>query len=270
MMLPFPLPLMVTFLSVCLLAPGQDDSTSPDAAAASQSAGLSALARAVEASSVADPNRPVYDFTATGTITYFWAGEEVSGPATVRGRTGGQFRLDAMLPSGTRFLSISRGIGSIREPGAEARPLPLHITMNMGVETFPYLDLSTTVNDPQTVVIDLGLTELQGGPAQQVRVRRAYSQGEDPDGTLTRLSTKDYFIEPVSGLLLKTLSMTYPMETLTEEYPREMEFENYSIFSGVKMPALIREKIIGQTTWEFRISDVTFNTGLTDLDFVIP
>ena len=27
----------------------------------------------------------IQDFTGTGTITYFWAGQEVSGPVTVRG-----------------------------------------------------------------------------------------------------------------------------------------------------------------------------------------
>ncbi len=262
-------PLIVTFLSICLLAPGQEEPASTDAAA-SQSAGLSALARAIEASGVADPIRPVYDFTATGTIIYFWAGEEVSGPATVRGRTGGQFRLDAVLPNGTRSFSVSRGIGSIREPGSEVKLFPFHITLNLGVEAFPYLDLTTAVNDPQTGVVDQGLVDHPGGQAQQVRVRHVFSQAEDPDGTLTTLSTKDYFVDPVSGLLLKTLSMAHPMETLTEEHPREVEFENYSIFSGVKIPTLVREKIIGQTTWELRISEVTFNTGLTDLDFVIP
>ena len=61
--------------------------------------------------------------------------------------------------------------------------------------------------------------------------------------------------------------MIHPQETLTESFPHEMEFGNYSVFEGVRVPTLIREKLIGQTTWEVRISSVTFNSGLTDADF---
>ncbi len=38
----------------------------------------------------------VQDFTASGTITYYWAGQQVQGPATVRGRGTDQFRLDRL------------------------------------------------------------------------------------------------------------------------------------------------------------------------------
>lgn len=45
---------------------------------------------------------PVRVFTATGTITYFWAWEQVQGSATVPERRSDYFRLDANIPDGTR------------------------------------------------------------------------------------------------------------------------------------------------------------------------
>ena len=41
-------------------------------------------------------------FTANGSITYYWGGEQVQGSATLRARGHDQFRLDANLPEGTR------------------------------------------------------------------------------------------------------------------------------------------------------------------------
>lgn len=63
--------------------------------------------------------------------------------------------------------------------------------------------------------------------------------------------------------------MTHPAQTLTDNLAHEMEFENYQPLKGMNVPTLIREKIIGQTIWELRLSGIAVNTGLTDLDFVL-
>jgi len=244
---------------------GQDATTAIDTSADSTSANI--LLQAVNASGVSDPSRPVTDFTATGKITYFWAGEEVSGTATLLGRRGGQFRLDAQLPNGTRSIRVSRGIGWIKETDRQVRAMPMHNAINMGTMTFPILDIATSLDDPETRTQYLGSEVISGVQANRVRVQRTFSSSQDPDGTLAKLCEREYFIDPGSGLLVKTLDMIHPEETLTESYLHEMEFDNYSVFEGVRVPTLIREKIIGQTTWELQISNVTFNTGLTDANF---
>jgi hypothetical protein len=63
--------------------------------------------------------------------------------------------------------------------------------------------------------------------------------------------------------------MTHPVETLTENYPREIEFQNYQNMNGLNVPTLVREKIAGQTTWELRLTSIAFNSGLTDFDFTL-
>src|SRR5688572_14933629 len=42
------------------------------------------------------------DFEATGSITYYWAGEEVTGSVVIKGKGTEEFRLDAALPDGQR------------------------------------------------------------------------------------------------------------------------------------------------------------------------
>ncbi len=60
----------------------------------------------------------IQDFTATGTITYFWAGQQVAGTATVKARGADQFRIDANLAQGTRSHAVSRGRGALNRSSA--------------------------------------------------------------------------------------------------------------------------------------------------------
>jgi len=63
-------------------------------------------------------------FSASGAITYYWAGKEVKGSVVVRGRGADQFRLDAVLPEGTRSWAVSWGKGSIKE--ADGKRATIH------------------------------------------------------------------------------------------------------------------------------------------------
>src|SRR5207245_11596550 len=66
--------------------------------------GVAVLIQSVNASGATNPLKPIQDFIATGTIAYFWAGEQVQGSATVKGRGSDQFRLDANLPSSSACI----------------------------------------------------------------------------------------------------------------------------------------------------------------------
>jgi hypothetical protein len=67
----------------------------------------------------------------------------------------------------------------------------------------------------------------------------------------------------------KTGDLTHPVETLTESYSHEVELEDYTAMSGVAVPTLMREKVSGQTLWEFRLTNITFNTDNADADFSV-
>ena len=239
--------------------------------------GVDVLIQSVNASGATNALKPIQDFTATGTITYFWAGEQVQGPATVKGRAPDQFRLDANLPSspacvgcpGTRSYAVSHGTGALRNPDGAIKTLPLHNTVNVGVLTFPYLTISAALSDPATIIAYVGLVTLNGGQVQQVRVQRLFSSEADPDGTISKLCITDYFVDPPTNLVLKIADMTHPFQTLGEDMIHEVEFDNYLPVNGIHFPMFVREKTIGQTMWELSVSGISFNTGLTDFDFVI-
>jgi hypothetical protein len=209
----------------------------------------------------------IQDFTGTGTITYFWAGEQVSGPATVRGRGSDQFRLDANLPQGTRSYAVSHGHGSLREVTGKISEIPYHNTVNVGILTFPYSAIATALRDPLTSVAYVGLVEISGRQAHQVRLARHLSPSQDPADRLSRLMIADYFVDAASSLLVQVSDKTHPVESSLKDYPHEIELADYRNINGVNIPLRVQERFMGQLIWELRLTEVTFSAGLTDSDF---
>ena len=208
-------------------------------------------------------------FTASGSITYFWAGQAIQSNATIRAKGGNQFRLDADVPGGTRSVALSRRSGKRKDADGKLTEIPAHNTTSLGGTSFPYLSIAAVLNDPAYSIAYVGLADVGVRQAHQVRVTKIFPKDTDPDGVLAKLSQTDYFIDPQSSLVVKTADFTHPIENLNENYLREMELDSYTAMKGVAVPTIVREKIAGQTTWEFRLSTITFNTTLTDAYFVI-
>ncbi len=70
---------------------------------------ISILSQAVNAVGGHATVAGIQDFTATGTITYSWAGEAVPGTVTVYGKGVHQFRMDANVSGGTQSLTVNFG-----------------------------------------------------------------------------------------------------------------------------------------------------------------
>jgi hypothetical protein len=102
----------------------------------------------------------IKDLTATGTITYYWGGKEVKGTASVRALGTDKFRLDADLLEGKRSLVVTRFVGWVQEPGGTSRKIPLHNTINLGILSFPHLNLVAANSDSLTEVSLVGTVKI--------------------------------------------------------------------------------------------------------------
>jgi hypothetical protein len=101
----------------------------------------------------------------------------------------------------------------------------------------------------------------------RIRVSPNIPAERDPLGIMKQLSWIDYLADTRTYLVAKTTDLTHPKETITESYLHEIELEEYTAMSGIAVPTLIREKVDGQTTWEFRLSTIVFNPNFSDADF---
>jgi hypothetical protein len=212
----------------------------------------------------------VRDFTMTGTVTFFWAGDKVQGSATLRGRGADQFRLDAVLPQGTRSYAFSHGTGALKDTDGSLNSIPAHNTVNLSPLSFPYLAMAGAMASPLTTVSYLGLvTDDAGRQLYKVRIQRNFSGDVDPDGTLASLCVTDYFLDRETLLAVKTVDTTHALQNLKENYAHEVDLENYSATNGIQFPMRVREKVGGATIWEFLATAVAINTGLADQDFAL-
>ena len=101
----------------------------------------------------------IQDFAASGTITYYWAGKEVHGNVSIRGRGAAQFRLDATLPEGTRSWVVSNGAGSLKESNGNATRIPYHNAINLSSLTLPSVYVVAALYDPTVSISYVGLTK---------------------------------------------------------------------------------------------------------------
>jgi hypothetical protein len=209
----------------------------------------------------------IQDFTATGTITYSWAGQQVPGPVTVKGRGSDQFRLDATLTDGTLPLVTSHMQGSLKKANGSVSSVPFSALVNFGTPTLVFPELTAALADPLTSIFYMGSLQIGGLQMYQIRIARNLDATEDPDGTLGKLRTKDIFIDSSSFLPFKAADTVQQGGNSGTTYKREYVFSDYRKVLGIQIPYHVVEAFAGQQTWMVQLDSITFNSGLSDADF---
>jgi len=233
--------------------------------------GAAALEQALSAAGGLKALLAIQDFTATGTITYYWGGNQVQAPAKLFGRAPDQFRLDSSLPQGTRSYAVSHGAGALKDTGGNVIPIPFHNTINVGVLSFPFFPILARLNDPGVAFTDLGMGPNPSGSGQLhlIQTQKQFAAKADPAAVLSNLTTTVFYLDATTNLPVGISDSTHPVETATKNYPHWVYYGNYTSVGGVQVPMLIREAVGGQTVWELRLSSIQFNAGLTDANFTM-
>src|SRR2546426_7483455 len=81
----------------------------------------------------------IRDFVATGSITYYWAGQEIQGTLQIRQAGLGNLRLDANLPSAVRSWSVHRGVALLRDTDATTKSISYLSATALGDWGLPFL-----------------------------------------------------------------------------------------------------------------------------------
>ncbi len=228
---------------------------------------LAVLTQALNAAGGVTAVAAIQDFTGTGTITYYWAGEEVKGSASIRGKGSAEFRLDATSPDGTRSWAVAGEKGTIIESNGTTSPIPYHNTVHLGLLTLPIARIPAAINDSSVALTYLGSVAVNGRAAEVIRLQHTFEAGADIDGTLTRLYTMDFYIDPGTFLIVKTQDNVYPQRNSQEPYAHELFFSDYRTVNGVSVPYAVKERISAQQTWALQLNSIALNTGLSDADF---
>jgi hypothetical protein len=252
------------------LSSQQTQSAAATTAAVRDPQAIGVLQQALSAAGVTAAAQ-VRDFTETGNVTYYWAGQEVNGTVTLRGRGTDEFRFDAALStqSGTQSWAVSDDQGTSQAINGTTTAIPFWNGTNLGQLTIPHLALAAALSDSTMSVTTLGQMTLNGQAVIDIRMQKVFSQKDDPSGELTKWSTRDYVFDPTTYALVEMWDTIYPNDVPARAYLHELIFSNFQIQNGVAIPSSITEKVVGQQTWSIQVSSTTFNTGLTAATFTL-
>jgi hypothetical protein len=268
--------LLLFLLSLCLSVWAQQTANQQQASAASggqdpQAVGV--LNQSLAAAGGATAIRAITDYTATGNVSYHWNPEE-EGTVAIQGLGVTGIRIDAYLPSGVRSQAIHEGQTSIKGPQGNLWQYPPSYSIPSS-EAFPYqpplfpsglvmpyLPLALVLNNARYSISYLGVVQVDGQSVHDIQVQRILANPTKPD-SMAWYHRIDFFIT------VDTLQIVMTQDNVPNNVVHQVRFSNYKQLGGILVPFAISERMGGQNTNDFQLSQVNFNLGLQDSAFVI-
>lgn len=205
----------------------------------------------------------IQDYTGTGNITYYWAGEEVQASAAVRGMGIGGFRLDATLPTGVRTSACSGYAGVLITPDGKRSTPSFYNQMTTGSMTLPYIRIAAAMSDATTSIMYVGPSAIDGKQFLQIHFAPTFGANSPGHGKLVGLGAFDVFLDPSSLLVTKLSEIAHSDADYNQTLSHELDFSNYQKVGNIAAPLTVSETLSGQTTWSLTLTSLSFNGGLT-------
>jgi hypothetical protein len=260
---------LATFLlSFANLRPPLQASSSPQVVQRDAQA-LAVLTQCLKAIGGTTAVASVQDFTGTGTITYYWGGQDVPGSVTVYGTNSNQFRLDATLSGGVQSFIVNGNAGTLLPLNGQKLNLSYYSVMTAGTLTFPFPRIATALNDSSTTLNYVGLVARNNSQAYEVHVTPPLDPLLQLDSRLKGLGEFDLYFDPTSYRLVEVAEIIWWGGDLTQTYSHEILFSNYVSSAGLSVPLGISEKFGGQETWSVTLTSLIFNNGLSQTLFTL-
>ncbi len=216
-----------------------------------------AIAVLTQALQVAGATATTQSFSATGTITYYWAGEEVKGAALITGKGANEFSLQVSLPNASRSVAVSGGQGAIQEIDGTTTKIPYYNARNQIAATLPLLRVAASLSSPSTSASYEGVVDVDGRSAHHIRLIAPKAE-DDLENRFRDLRTLDVFVDASTFLIVKTQDTIHAERDMNDQYSRELFFSDHRAVNGVLVPFAVTEKFGGQRTWSLQLDSVNF------------
>lgn len=258
---------LFAFSALLFIAPIRAQQSPPSSTPTRDPQALSILTQCLQAAGGSQAVSTIQDFTGSGTITYYSAGEQVQGTVTVKGRGLTQSRVDASLSDGVHSWIVSKGATFEKNPDGSTSPLPSQNAVKPASATFPLPYLLSVLQDTSVSVSYGGLVTHDGVQVYDIVVQKMLSKSVDPLDTVGNTTKTHFFIDPNALVIQSVQDMAYRKDGGPGASSHEIRFSGYQAVSGVLVPFSITEFVADQKTATIQLSQVGFNSGLTDSDF---
>jgi hypothetical protein len=236
---------------------------------------LEILGRVVQANGGSQALANVHDITEKGEIT-FHGGGGAKGPLTIRMLGGNHFHMEADLPNGKSSWTVSDGGGSKKE-GEKVVPLSRENALNLGNLTYPIGHVEAALSDSATTTSFVGIEKREARSVYRLRLKGHL--GLASEGHASIPVVKDMLIDaltfdivsvedrPFVALSVEKGRLRADTDRPFHSPPRAIEFSDFRVVNGVRLPFSVKTKLLGQLTLSMRLDQVTFNNSLSGQDF---
>jgi hypothetical protein len=226
---------------------------------------IAILSQAIAVGGGQDLLNSIQDFTETGAVTYYLQ-DQITGNATIKSRGSNQLKLAADLSTGQRTIVVSANSGALTDVDGSSRPISGQTAADLGNIMSPYEPLIAAIRDSSISVINGGQVNHDGTSTYDIRIQNTYTAAQDPEGTRGAREARDFYID-ASVFVVVAISDQLHFTTNDEGITHEIDYSNYQPESGVLMPLGVTESLNGTPDCSIAVTQVAFNSGLTNDDF---
>src|SRR5712691_7188230 len=207
------------------------------------------------------------DSVATGNVTLFAGSKTENGTIRILTRGLEQSAEQIQTPDANRSIVYSQGLAN-RVDGSGATPFTLELAASSQTPCFPFVLIARALNNPDYAFQYLGLEALGSAQAHHLRVWNTFSSNPKLQ-RLAEFTAKDVWIDAASGLPLKLALDQRNGGGAESRIPLAVFYSDYRNLGGVQYPFRVDKSLNGTPWAKITITQVAFNTGLTDNDFPI-
>jgi len=227
------------------------------------------LSRVVQAAGGAQAVANIRDITESGEITFHW-GEGHKGSVTIKTLNGNHFRMEADLPEGKRVWAVKAGLGSVREPKGGVHVISGDNAINLENLTFPIVHIVAALRDSASDISFVGIEKRDDRSIYRLRLRGHLGLGKAQEGP-GFVVVKDLLIDALTFGIVSIEDhpfRTYDASKKQSDKPsREIDFGDFRTINGIQVPFSITTRLMGQKTLTIDLSNVAFNTDVSEQDF---
>jgi hypothetical protein len=240
----------------------------------------------------------VSDVTLTGSARRIAGSDDETGSATLKATTFGDSRIELTLPSGNRNETrnhsaiplsdiLPKGLppammqateaaqpaGSWSGPDGLPHGIASHNTSSDPTWFFPALTVSRLISSRSYIFSYVGSENINGQSVfhismmQQTALLQGAPLGIENLGQ--RLSQMDLYLDPTTFLPTVLAFYVHPDNDALFDIPIEIHFSNYRLIDGIQVPLTVQRYINNDLVIEFRLDNLTLNSGLAPSAFDI-
>ena len=219
----------------------------------------------------------VSDVTLTATVTSSTGSDaQTTGTATLKAQGVALSRLDLSLDGAPRTeiraLTGTAPNGtwvSSSSTAATPQPYAQHNCWTDPVWFFPALSALTQTASTNFVFSYVGQEVHDGLNSQHIRVFQARPNDPISSPIIQRLSTVDFYLDPVTFLPSAIAFSVHPDADMNQNIPMEVRFANYQAVNGVQVPFHVQRLLNGSMSLDIVVTTATINAGIPATAFSV-